>query len=455
MASPMRKRRKANAESLVEIHRGPYISERGLAHVFKYIRDNGMPETISRAAQYRAKESVVAEETTPYGKVLQCIDMPMRRGKSLENWACAPGPMLYALCKDSNGFRCLMRRQLQKYPCTPASPWRICLYFDGISPRDPLAKGKDYRGVDAVYWSFLEFEEHLSNEDAWFVLSAARVAMIRDIPGGIGHSLRVLLKRLFFSTDPGEVNLKTTGITLDTSENGDGTAHATLVAKIECTIGDEEALRELHMNKGHSGTKPCAICRNMVNHKFDYSQYDDTGWYVSDASLDKSKWVSNTDESVVAIIRRNRPHWERMDRGEISDERFRQLTQLSGWNYHPNHIALDPDLRYGVMSLLCFDWMHVYVVGGIVEREVGGFLGAPPRRSPRQRWRRRRVLPSVVMAEKCQTCSSGFRNRRHTGGCIRDFVCHARACSLRQGGGCESSRCCSLRRPHIELSGVV
>ena len=377
MASPKRKRRKANAESLVEIHRGPYISERGLSHVFKYIRDHGLPEATSRKAQYLAKELIVADETTPYGKLLQCFDMPMTGGKSLQDWACAPGPMLYATCKDSWHFRCLMRRKLQKYPCTPARPWRICLYFDGISPRDPLAKGKDYRGVDAIYWSFLEFEEHLSNEDAWFVLSAARVAMVRNIPGGIGHSLRVLLKELFFSTDAGGVNLKTTGITIDTSENGDGAAHATLVAKIECTIGDEEALRELHMNKGHAGTKPCAICRNMVNHKFDYSQYDSTGWYVSDASLDKSTWVANTDADVVAILRRNRPHWERLDRGEISDERFRQLTQLSGWNYHPNHIALDPDLGYGVMSHLCFDWMHVYVVGGIVEREVGAFLGTP------------------------------------------------------------------------------
>lgn len=377
MASSTRKRpasHTTDAEALVEIHRGPYISERGLAHVFKYIRDNGMPDTISRTAQYRAKEEVVAKETTPYGHVLRCIDMQLENGKPFQNWACAPGPMLYATCKSSGGFRSLMRQQLCRHPCTPTRPWRICLYFDGISPRDPLAKGRDYRGVDAIYWSFLEFDEHLSNEDAWFVLSAARVAMVRKLPGGIGQSLRILLKMLFFNADAGEVNLKTTGITLDISENGDSATLATLVAKLECTIGDEEALRELHMNKGHAGTKPCAICRNMVNHKFDYSQYDVTDWYVSDASLDKSKWVANTDESVVAILRRNRPHWERMDNGEITDERFRTLTQLSGWNYHPNHIALDPHLGYGVMSLLCFDWMHVYVVGGIVDRETNAFL---------------------------------------------------------------------------------
>eukprot|EP00959_Pyramimonas_sp_CCMP1952_P408104 8553001-Pyramimonas_sp.AAC.1 len=91
------------------------------------------------------------------------------------------------------------------------------------------------------------------------------------------------------------------------SENGDGAAHATLVAKLECTIGDEESLRELHMHKRHAGAKPCAVCRNMIHRKFDYSVYDATGWHVSDASTNKSKWATNADKTVVAILRRSRP----------------------------------------------------------------------------------------------------------------------------------------------------
>eukprot|EP00959_Pyramimonas_sp_CCMP1952_P378227 7923223-Pyramimonas_sp.AAC.2 len=79
-----------------------------------------------------------------------------------------------------------------------------------------------------MYWSSLEFDEHLDNEDAWFALSATRVAMVRKLPGGIGHSLRNLLTRLLLHADAGEANLKTMGITLDMSEHGDGAAHATL-----------------------------------------------------------------------------------------------------------------------------------------------------------------------------------------------------------------------------------
>eukprot|EP00959_Pyramimonas_sp_CCMP1952_P240070 5016939-Pyramimonas_sp.AAC.1 len=48
--------RAAEAEALVEIHRGLYISERGLPHVFQHLRDNGMPDAVPRAAQSRAEE---------------------------------------------------------------------------------------------------------------------------------------------------------------------------------------------------------------------------------------------------------------------------------------------------------------------------------------------------------------------------------------------------------------
>eukprot|EP00959_Pyramimonas_sp_CCMP1952_P297627 6226265-Pyramimonas_sp.AAC.1 len=97
-------------------------------------------------------------------------------GGTFVNSARNPGEFLYAMCKKSGPFRSLVRQQLQKHPCSLVVPWKRILYFDGISPRDPLAKGKDHRGMDAVYWSFAEFGEHLQNEDLWFTLSTARAA---------------------------------------------------------------------------------------------------------------------------------------------------------------------------------------------------------------------------------------------------------------------------------------
>ena len=108
------------------------------------------------------------------------------------------------------------------------------------------------------------------------------------MPGGIGQCIKMILKEVFLNT-AGGFNFETSGVTVDTSENGDATSHATIVAQLSCVIGDEEALRELHMNKGHAGSKPCALCRNVLNRKFDYLRYDASGIFVTDACLDASK----------------------------------------------------------------------------------------------------------------------------------------------------------------------
>ena len=57
------------------------------------------------------------------------------------------------------------------------------------------------------------------------------------------------------------------------------------------------------MNKGNAGSKPCAICRNVLNKKFGYTAVDSSGTYV-DTCLDKSKLTYNTDATVVAILER-------------------------------------------------------------------------------------------------------------------------------------------------------
>ena len=191
------KRRKTD-EALVELHRGSYLSQRALSGVLKYVRDHGLPENISRSSQYRANENIIAKESNAYGSVLRCIDTYLENGTKFENWVCCPGPFLYSCCKSSAPLRELLRRSLQAHPCSLRTPWNIILYFDGISPRDPLAKGRDYRGVDAVYWSFAQFDDALANEDAWFTLSTARCAKIKNIPGGIGQSIKMVLKEVFF-----------------------------------------------------------------------------------------------------------------------------------------------------------------------------------------------------------------------------------------------------------------
>ena len=91
---PSYKRKLDTDRALVELHRGSYVTERALSNVLKWVRDNGMPTAISRAAQYRAKENVIAEQTTPYGKVLAEQPLKLQGGRELMNYVEAPAPML-------------------------------------------------------------------------------------------------------------------------------------------------------------------------------------------------------------------------------------------------------------------------------------------------------------------------------------------------------------------------
>ena len=70
-----------------------------------------------------------------------------------------------------------------------------------------------------------------------------------------------------------------------------------------------------------------------------------------------------------------------MSDGSVARSRqgaFRAITQVSGWNYHPHHIALRPSLEYKIISQLCFDWMHVWVAQGVSEKELNALMNHRP-----------------------------------------------------------------------------
>eukprot|EP00959_Pyramimonas_sp_CCMP1952_P172698 3608583-Pyramimonas_sp.AAC.1 len=192
------------------------------------------------------------------------------------------------------------------------------------------------------------------------------------MPGGVGQSVVLMCNELML-TASGGVNFRTAGVILDVSGAGGSTGHATIVARLGCTVGDEEALREFHMNKGHADTKPRAICRGAPNQKYDYASHDTSGTFISDACLDRSKRAVNADAQIAAILERPRPDWERCDRGGIRDGKWKGVAHRKGWNFHLARVALGANLAHGVMSLLCFDWVRIYCVDGIVAREGGAF----------------------------------------------------------------------------------
>eukprot|EP00959_Pyramimonas_sp_CCMP1952_P209978 4393359-Pyramimonas_sp.AAC.1 len=65
------------------------------------------------------------------------------------------------------------------------------------------------------------------------------------MPGGIGQSVAMMCNELMFNASGG-VNFRATGVILDVSDAGGVTGHATIVARLGCAVGGEEAMREFH-----------------------------------------------------------------------------------------------------------------------------------------------------------------------------------------------------------------
>ena len=163
-----------DASRLVALHRGPYLSQSALTSILRDVRDHGLPAITSRTSQLRAHEKL-CHVITPYGPAVQELQIPM--DPPVPVTVQSPMAMLYACVRRSPPFRELLRKALERHPCSMSSMWNLAFYWDGISPNNPLAKGRDKRAVDAVYWSFLELEA-LWMEDLWFCCSATRHCII-------------------------------------------------------------------------------------------------------------------------------------------------------------------------------------------------------------------------------------------------------------------------------------
>ena len=369
----MAKRGRGNDRQLVELHRGSHLSQSALANVLRNIRDNGLPTASSRQTQQRAHEAL-ASTLTQYGPLYQEVMFPLKKLFSCP--AQAPMPMLAYMIDQCTTVRALLRRLLGGQPCSADSMWRLVIYIDGISPQNPLAKGKDKRMVEAVYWSFMEFGQFLCMEEFWFCCAATRTCMVQELPAKGSQYLSIILSELFFNSD--KCDFARHGMVLDLSENRDKSNLHTLMAKHFMTIGDEKALSEILTSKGHSGTKPCAMCRNLVDHRTDYSVHDITGTLLPLTNLQLHKWRLHSDDSVREVMRRLQDLEAARAAGAISQAYLNQATQIHGWNFHTQGLIMNAQLAYKPISTLSFDWMHIWAVDGLVNREVHALQEVKP-----------------------------------------------------------------------------
>ena len=333
-----------------------HVTMSGLACVLAEVRDIGLPNAFSRRTQARARRSGAAVPT-PYGPVMQTRKLLLTNGE-MDLPVQAPLPMLWAAAQRGP-FGDLLAEALVRAPATPAQPWHLILYSDEVTPGNAL-KPDNRRKMQCVYWSFLELgSAALCHTDAWFLVAAVRSNVVQELEGGMSHLFKALMP-LFF--DQATHHLATGGVHLQVREQA-----LRLHAKFGVMVSDESAIRQVLLAKGAGGNKPCVCCKNIVSLASELHVHDASGYAQPVSCLDVQQWDPQTDASVLAIVQRLGEA-----RAVLPVGQFEELEKLLGFNWGKYSVLQVPE--FAPISTLMWDWMHVYMVNGVFNQEIGRLM---------------------------------------------------------------------------------
>ena len=112
----------------------------------------------------------------------------------------------------------------------------------------------------------------------------------------------------------------------------------------------------------------CMKCANVVNHRADL-EFNEQDATVSSRCFDASRFRMHTNETIWSSA-------ERVSAAGLRVGARKDLQKILGINHHPESILLDHGLRHIARPADCiyYDFMHVFVSGGVANREFFLFL---------------------------------------------------------------------------------
>ena len=179
-----------------------------------------------------------ANTNTPYGRVVQQIDLPV---PDLPQWEyCNPLAYMYHVSTLSDDFCRVMTDCLQ-----PQEPAHIILYIDEVVPGNPF-RPKRSRTIQCIYWMVEQWPEWLIGRSAaWPILGVLRSTFLDSYPGGISGFFAKILRIMFMDENSFAQSV------IITRREG---PQLLLRGEYHGTIADEKALKEIHGYKGASGS---------------------------------------------------------------------------------------------------------------------------------------------------------------------------------------------------------
>lgn len=358
--------------SLATLGREKWVSQSALSKILQELRDAGgvIPKASSVQSIKRAREGYLQDCETPFGPLLTEVTLQLesRKGraeKAVQFQFVQPAAFLWWVVRNCQQYSNYFQKMLAEQHVGIDAPLQLCLYGDEISPGNAL-RHSNSRKVQVLYWSFLAHGLGLlSQERIWFPLGVALSDDVKRLPGKESQFTKEALLQF---VQPYDMRY---GLKLDFLPEGASKLESRFIfCKVTVLLGDAPALAGMISSKGHTGTKPCPICSNVVDAKSKLHEHDAEGRIVPHTCLDIRKFQKQSDNGVREILRHLQEQRPRLNKTQYGREE-----QLAGWTLNTHGLLLCDDLALPPISVLMFDWMHVYLVHGLWGEELGMLLG--------------------------------------------------------------------------------
>ena len=355
---PKRKR------TTLDMRGNKHVTQAALSHICKDIERNGLVKATS-ARTMRRNRSAVANQDTPFGKLIQEQSLVTKKGGTMKIPFLHPAAMLWVCCRESNEFKMFFSSVLEGQPRL-----KLVEYTDEVTPGRELVSYNDKK-VWVLYWSFLEFgSAALANENAWFTGAVVKSSIVRNnIAGGMGQIFKVYNK-MFFSAG---CDFRS-GILMNVPRSPAAPAHAHVLpdhwlhqlifADLSMVVQDAEAHAFAFDWLGAGSAKCCPLCWNIVSKNCNLV-HDPTGTTIP---------VWTADTSLFKLMSRRlfrRIQNSLKDTAETkSNTKLLEKQSELGFKYNPHSWLQDEGLDVNAMDVIAFDVMHCWCQGGAWEIEL-------------------------------------------------------------------------------------
>ena len=336
----------------------PQCSASALAAILEEVKRHGVPEGPVDRRAFRDARNDECSAHTPYGLVVQTVDVVCTDDELQEVPIAHPMALLWKASKDCSSFQSFIFYRLQQKPSSYDSPWSIIIYTDEVTPGDPLAP-HNLRKFHIVYWGFLEFGFNaLSREEAWFTVACQHSTLVNEMNAGLSQLMSAVLKAFF----PEEgINFQTTGVLLDLGEYGS----VRVWAKVVGFLMDGGAHKYCWHSRGDGASKFCLLCKSEFSQSSNICDDDGTNLLACNTIKHSELKLSTSKDirKVARHIQKKSPDGE----SPAPPAAFTALQQALGMTYHKHSLLLEKKLDPYIKPVESYmhDWMHAIFVDGI------------------------------------------------------------------------------------------